>query len=98
MLLLRKGVGTAPGCGAGGPPSLSVFVVGVGCTGAYRSAAAVGAGAAAPGCAGGYEVADDEAVVAARAGFGAKGVVCGVGAAVCRVVPDDLEALIGLEV
>jgi hypothetical protein len=52
MLLLLGGVGNAPGCGGGGPP-LSDFVVGVGCTGAYLCAAPVGAGAAAPGRAGG---------------------------------------------
>lgn len=97
MLLVLEGTGSAPGCGGAGP-SLSVFVVGVGCTGAYLCAAPVGAGAAAPGCAGGYDDVEDEAVVVAGAGFGVRGAVCVPGVAVCGVVPDALEALMGLEV
>ena len=74
-LLLLCGIGTAPGCGAGGLSS-SVFVVGVGCTGTYCCAAVVGAGAVAPGRADGYEDVDvDVAVVIAGAGFCGSGVV-----------------------
>lgn len=45
--------GIWPGCGCAGPSSVLVFVVGVGCSGAYLCAAApVGAGKlVAPGCA-----------------------------------------------
>jgi len=59
LLLLFSGVGTAPGCGGGGPCSSSL-VVNVGCIGAYLWAALVGAGiAGAPGRAAGYELVED---------------------------------------
>jgi hypothetical protein len=70
-------VGTEPGCGAGGPFSVSLLVVGVGCKGAYLCAAPVGAGIAdAPACACRYEFDDDVNVVVAGAGAGAGFEVC----------------------
>jgi hypothetical protein len=69
MLML----GAGPGCGRGGPFSVSLLVVGVGCKGAYLwDAVPVGAGmAGAPGCACGYaEFDDDVKVVVDGAGAG----------------------------
>lgn len=59
----------------------------------------MGAGAAAPGCAGVCENGDGgRAVVVAGVGRGAVGVVKGTGVMVCGVVPDGLVGWIGLEV
>lgn len=98
LLKLSGAVGNAPGWGGGGP-SLSVFVVCVGCAGAYLWAILVGAGiTGAPGRAAGYELVEDSAVVVVAVFvLGALWVVpVGAAAAVLGPTPSAVVAFMGL--
>ena len=96
-LLVRRGTGTAPGCGGGGGLYFGVFAVAV-----RACPIPVGSGklGAAPGCGGGGAYRADEADVVVVAGGFAGGFVGGWPlpgpAAVFGVTPSAVPALMGL--